>query len=140
MKFADNEETPPVMSEEGIEAHSMVVVLVDNFNMKKGIDIFGNRAETPVMKELQKIHDMNTYEPMDASMLTYQDRKYDLDSLLFIAKKRNGDTNARKVAVGSNQITYYRYDKINGLSPTVNTDSVFLTGVIDAHEHRDVAM
>ena len=88
MKFADNEETPPVMSEEGIEAHSMVVVLVDNFNMKKGIDIFGNRAETPVMKELQKIHDMNTYEPMDASMLTYQDRKYDLDSLLFIAKRR----------------------------------------------------
>ena len=30
--------------------------------------------------------------------------------------------------------------KSNGSSPPVKTDSFFLTGVIDAYEHRDVAM
>ena len=32
----------------------------------------GERGEKAVTKELQKIHDMNTYEPMDASKLSYQ--------------------------------------------------------------------
>ena len=40
-------------------------------NTKKGINIFGDRDETALMKYLQKIHDMNTQKPMDASMLTY---------------------------------------------------------------------
>ena len=43
-------EIPPGMSEEEIEAHIMGVVLIENFNTKKGIDVFGNRAETTVMK------------------------------------------------------------------------------------------
>ena len=63
-----------------------------------------------------------------------------MDLLIFIPEKRNGYIKARKVTVGSKQRTYDGYDKINGSSPAVNTDSVFLTGMIDAHEHRDVAM
>ena len=63
-----------------------------------------------------------------------------MDLLIFITEKRNGDIKARKVDVGSKQRTYNGYDKRNGSSPTVNTDSVFLTGVIDTHEHRAVAM
>ena len=59
------------MPEEDIEAHTMGIVLVENFNMKKGIDIFGDMSETAVMKYLQKIHDINTYEPIDAYKLTY---------------------------------------------------------------------
>ena len=38
----------------------MVVVLVEHFNTKKGIDLFGDRSDTAAMKELQKIHDINT--------------------------------------------------------------------------------
>ena len=60
MHLEENEQTPPAMSEEEIEAHIMVVVLVENFNTKKGIDLFGDRSDTAAMKELQKIHDMNT--------------------------------------------------------------------------------
>ena len=48
------------MSEEDIEAHIMGVVLIEYFNMKKVIDLFGDRTKTEVMKYLQKIHDMNT--------------------------------------------------------------------------------
>ena len=41
--------------------------------------------------------------------------------------------------MGSKQRTYDGYDKSDGSSPTVQTDSILLTGVIDAHEKRDVA-
>ena len=115
-------------------------MLVEQFNMKKGINIFGSRAETEVTKELQKIHDMNTYTPINESTLTYQKIKYSLDFILFITEKRNGDIKARKVAVGSKKINYDGYDNINDPSPTVNTDSVFLMGVIYAHQCRAVAM
>ena len=115
------------MSKDEVESKIMGAVLIENFKMKKGINIFGYMVETAVMKDLQKICYMNTYKPMDASMLTYQEINYALASLLFIKEKRNGDTKARKVAVGINNRTYDKYNKSNGSSPTVNTDSVFIT-------------
>ena len=48
----------------------MGLVLIEHFNMKKGINIFGGRADTAVMKEINHIHDMNNYKPMDAYTLT----------------------------------------------------------------------
>ena len=69
MNFAENIETPPGMTEEETESYIMGVLLICHFNMKKGINLFGNRAKTAVMKELQKIHDMNTYKLMRTSML-----------------------------------------------------------------------
>ena len=58
------------------------------------------------MRELQKIHDMNTYKPMDTSTLTYQEIKDALDLILLITENRNGDIKTRKVAVGSKQRNY----------------------------------
>ena len=81
---------------------------------------------------------MNTYYPMDASKLSYQERKYALASMLFITEKINGDVKARKVAISSKQCMYDGYDKSSVSSPNVNTYSVFLTGVVDAHELRAV--
>ena len=40
------------------------------------------------------------------------------------------------MAVGSKQRTYDGYEKSDGSSPTVITDSIFLTGVIEANENR----
>ena len=63
-----------------------------------------------------------------------------LSSLLFITEKRNGDIKARKVADDSKQRSYDGYGKSDGSSPTVVTVSIFLTGVVDAREGREVAM
>ena len=57
-----------------------------------------------------------------------------------MTEKRNGDTKARKVADGSKQRTYDDYDKSDGSSPTVVTESIFMTGVVDAKERRNVAV
>ena len=44
------------------------------------------------------------------------------------------------VADGSKQRSYEGYEKSDGSSPTAQTDSVIMTGVIDAHEGQDVAV
>ena len=67
-------------------------------------------------------------------LLTMEDRIKALASLMFITEKRNRDIKARKVADYSNHWTYDGYNKLDGLSPTVSTDSTFLIGVVDAHE------
>ena len=63
-----------------------------------------------------------------------------LEYLLFIAEKRNGYIRARKVADGSKQRTYDGYYKAYGSSPTVITESIFFTGVVDARKGRSVAV
>ena len=68
------------------------------------------------------------------SLLTMEDIRKALASLMFITEKRNGDIKARKVAYGSKQRTYDGYDKLDGSLKTVSTDSIFLTGEVEAHE------
>ena len=64
--------------------------MAEHFPLKKGIALFGDRAEQATTEELQAIHDMGTYEPLDASKLT-RDEKHDaLEFLLFIIEKRDG--------------------------------------------------
>ena len=43
------------------------------------------------------------------------------------------------MAVGSKQRSYDGYEKSDGLSPTVITDSIFLTGVIEANKNWAVS-
>ena len=83
------------------------------------------------MKELTQIHKLETYKPIMASDLSWEEKKKVLDSLLFITEKRNGDVKARKVADGSKQHTYDGYDKADGSYPKVTTECIFFTGVVD---------
>ena len=83
---------------------------------------------------------MDTYDSIMKSLLTIEYRRKSLPSLMFITEKRNGDIKARKVADDSKQRTYNGYDKSDGSFPTVSTDSIFLTGVVDAREKRAIAI
>ena len=47
---------------------------------------------------------------------------------------------SRMVADGSKQRSYEGYEKSDGSSPTARTDSVIMTGVVDAHERRNIAI
>ena len=66
---------PPVgFTEEQLDNHIMGVVMAEHFSLKRGIKLFGSRAEEATTKELRAIHDMGTYEPLDASKLTREDK------------------------------------------------------------------
>ena len=133
---------PPLktMTEEQSDAHIVGVIFAQHFSLKKGLELFGEKADVAVHKELTQIHKMDTCELIYKADLTFEDRKKALASLMFITEKRNRDIKARKVADGSKQRTYDGYDRSDGSSPTVATDSIFTTGVIDARELRAIAI
>jgi hypothetical protein len=57
---------------------------------------------------------------------------------MFVVKKRTGETKARLVGGGNKQREYLT--KEDSSSPTVATESVLLTSIVDADERRDVAI
>ena len=59
-------------------------------------------------------------------------------NLTFVVKKRSGDTKARLVAGGDKQRDYLT--KEDSSSPTVATESVMLTSIVDAADKRDAAI
>ena len=99
------------MSEEDCDTHILGVLLAEHYSMKKAKELFGDRSDDAVMKELRQIHSYETYEPLKASDLTWEEKKVALKSLLFVTEKRNEDIKARNIADGSKQRTYDGYNK-----------------------------
>ena len=128
------------MTETQTDAHIIGVILARKYGIKKGMDLFGEKADAAVVKELTQIHELETYEPIMDSDMSWEDRKKALESLLFITEKRNGDIKVRKVANGSKQLTYNGYNKTDGSSPMVATENIFFTGVVNTRERRGVAV
>jgi hypothetical protein len=60
-----------------------------------------------------------------------------LSSLIFLKEKSTGEIKSRTCINGAPQRGYIR--KEDAASPTAATDSVFITGSINAYENRDVA-
>ena len=71
-----NIDTPTQAPDEGwqyydkLKEHLLDVILVQKYNLKKVLELFGKRAEEATTKELQQIHDFGTYIPQDAKLLS----------------------------------------------------------------------
>ena len=104
---------------------------------KEGIKRFGKEAEIALMQEFAQLENLNAYEALDAKLLTRAQRRAALRAINLIKKKRDGKLKGRTVADGSVQRSLY--DKSETASPTVATDALLLSIIIDAHEGRDVA-
>ena len=102
--------------------HIIGVILAQQYSVKKGIRLFGDEGRKAVSKELQQMHDMVAYTPVDARTMTREQKLEALESLMFLIKKRCGRIKARACANGSKQRVYIR--KEDAASPTVGTDSV----------------
>ena len=50
--------------------HLLGVILVQQYKLKKGLELFGDRAEAAPTKELQQIHYFGTYVPQHAKSLS----------------------------------------------------------------------
>ena len=83
---------------------------------------------------------MDTYIPVDPMSLLLEDKRKALLPLFFLTRKWDGHLKGHKCAIGSKQHAYKGYQKSDGTSPTVSTDGVIITSVIDAHEKHDVAI
>ena len=89
------------MSKFEVDEHITGLIMAHQYSLKKGIQLFGNRAEEATVKELKQIHDMDTYTPLDPKTLSQEEKNKALSALLFLAAKRDGRLKAYKCAVGS---------------------------------------
>ena len=99
---------------------------------KKGIKEFGQAAVAALLQEFAQMENLDVYEAVDARLLTRQQRRAALRAINLIKRKRDGTLKGRTVVDGSVQRELY--DKVETASPTVATDALLLSILIDAHE------
>jgi hypothetical protein len=116
--------------EEDRDKYTLGVALI-TYGIGPGIKKFQEREEAGVTKELTQMHNMDVFLPIMKDDLTRDKRKKALASLMFLKEKRDQLVKARMCADGRGQRG--DWSKQDTTSPTVSTESVFITAVIDAH-------
>jgi hypothetical protein len=112
--------------------------IMNQMSAKAGIRKHGKAAETALMNEFAHLEDLSAYqESIDPATLTKKQRKEALRAINLLKEKRDGSLRARTVADGRPQRSMY--DKSQTASPTVSTDALMLSIMIDAKGARDVA-
>ena len=107
-------------------------------SMKRGLRMFGEEGYTAVREEMQQLHDPKVMQPVKRKDLTLAQKREALGYLMFLKKKRNGTVKGRGCADGHKQRAYIT--KEDSTSPTISTEAVFLTAVVDAWEGRKDAV
>ena len=72
--FDENSPTPSELFPKKIDSHILGVILVNQYNLKKGKELFGDSADEAVMAELSEIDGLETYEPQRIEDLSYEDK------------------------------------------------------------------
>ena len=100
--------------------------------MKTGLRLFGDAGNQAVKSEMGQLHKRTVMKPRYSKDLTTEQRREALAYLMFLKQKRCGTIKARGCADGRKQRD--KITKQESASPTVATESVFITAVVDAHE------
>lgn len=114
------------------------ILETSQMNMRQGLKMFGQAGVEAVKKEMKQLHDRKVMQVKHPTELTSQQKKEALAYLMFLKRKRGGMIKGRGCADGRKQRAYTA--KEDAASPTVATEAVFLTAVIDAMEGREVAV
>jgi hypothetical protein len=88
--------------------------------------------------QMNQLHFKKTFKPKHWQELSRVQRQTVLESHMFLKQKRDGKIKGRTVTGGNKQRDCI--SKEDASSPTVATESVFLSCIIDAEEERDVAV
>ena len=107
-------------------------------SMKKGLEMFGEGGYAAVKQEMQQLHDRKVMQPIRRKDLTPEQKREALGYLMFLKKKRCGKIKGRGCADRRKQRAYIM--KEQSTSPTISTEAVFLTALVDAWENRKVAV
>jgi hypothetical protein len=107
-------------------------------SMNKGMKLFSKAGIEAVCREMAQLHDRRVMKPVHSRELTPEEQREALAYLMFLKWKRCGKVKGRGCAGGCKQRRYP--DQADAASPTVATEVVFLTAIIDALENRDVAV
>ncbi len=122
--------------EEDRDEWALGVALI-HYSMNAGLKKFKEKGKAGVSKELKQMHAMEVFRPVEKVSLSKKEKTKAVALLLFLKEKRDHSVKGRMCADGQKQRD--NWTKQDTTSPTVSTEAVFITAVIEAHEGRDVA-
>ena len=76
------------MTSEQLDAHLLGVALITQYNIKKGRELFGKKADDAILEELTEIDSFETYQPLHENTLTREQKLKALEALFFLAELR----------------------------------------------------
>jgi hypothetical protein len=110
--------------------------IMTQYNLKSGLRKFGACGAAAAVKELTQLHIMDTWKPMHPSQLGQEEKMRALLLLLILKEKQTGQIKGRACINGALQRAYIW--KEEAASPTVSTESTFITAAIITSENRKV--
>ena len=108
--------------------------VLTQYTLKKGLQVFGPKGTEAVFAEMKQLHDRNVCEPIKEKDLSREQKSKALGYLMFLKQKRCGQIKGRGCADRQKQRVWTT--KEEATSPTVSTEAVLLTLVIDAKERE----
>ena len=115
----------------------LVTTVLTHYHINKGIKKFGQPRVDAVVAELKQLHDRIVMDPRNPTVMSAQETNAALQYLMFLKQKYYGKIKVRGCADGRKKRG--SIDKSETNEPTVATEALMLTCVIDAMERRDVA-
>ena len=86
--------------------------------------------------EMEQLHNMECFHPTHVSDLSPSEKAKAQEALIFFMEKKSGLVTGRTVYNGKPTIEWH--DEEDSVSPTASLERIFLTGIIEAKEKRDV--
>lgn len=106
--------------------------------MAKGLKVFGLRGIEAVQKEVKQLQDRRVLDPNDVSRMTKEEKETALQYLMFLKKKHCGTIKGQGCADGRPQRVYISKEETS--APTVLTEALILSCIIDTVENREVTV
>jgi hypothetical protein len=116
----------------------VVAAIMTQLSLKAGLKEWGKKGFKAAHSEMKQLHLRKTFKPKHWRELSEAQCQTVLESHMFLKLKRDGNIKGRTIAGGNKQRDYISTEYAS--SPTVATESVLLSCIIDAEEHRDVAV
>ena len=104
--------------------------------LEQGLKVFGSKGRDACVKEMDQMDKRTAFRPISIGEMSKSERSKAQRALMFLTEKRDGTIKGRMVYNGKPTRDYYSREEV--ASPTASLESILITGVIDAHEGRDV--
>jgi hypothetical protein len=116
----------------------IVDAIMIKLSLKAGLKQWCDKAFTAAHSKMKQLHLQKMFKPKHWLELTSSQRQIVFESHMFIKEKRDGQVKRITMAGGNKERDCI--SKEDASSPTVATESVLISCIIDAEEGRDVAV
>jgi Reverse transcriptase (RNA-dependent DNA polymerase) len=139
-QFLQHGENKNLVDSPGLVVPDVRSIFGDIFNQMSatvGIQNHRQAAVDALFKEFAQLDDKEVFEPVHSHTLTKSQKAAALRAINLIKEKRSGKLKGRACADGRPQRLLYTRDET--ASPTIATDALMITLMVDAAEHCNVA-